>query len=323
MAAQTLANYGGDDGILVDPARKKKTMVSAYLHRLQMRHFLLLDLLPAVGTVVAFASLWLLPIGWFEIATAILLWAVTGLGVSAGFHRLFTHRTFKAHPCVSAFLQIAGSMAGQGGVLSWCALHRRHHEFSDKPGDPHSPNLHGDGWLGKLRGLAHAHYTWMIRHEYPSVVHYAPDLLHDKQVIKLDKYYFRWVVLGLVLPALAGLAWHGTWQGLVTGFLWGGVARLFLSANIIWFINSILHVAGSQPFKTGEHSRNNGWLALPSFGESWHNNHHAFPGSAYFGLRWYRIDTGYWFIKLLEALGLVWGVNVPSEERIRAKRVEA
>lgn len=299
---------------------RKKTISNAYLHRLQLRHFLLFDVAPILGTLGALAFLAIHPIGVTEIALFFMMWLVTGLGVTVGYHRLFTHRTFKAAPSVATTLAILGSMAGQGGLLSWVAVHRRHHECSDRDGDPHSPNLAGTGVRGRVRGLAHSHFLWMRRHEYPNIVHYARDLLRDRSLVRVSRLYLHWVALGLLLPGvIAGLVYQ-SWTGAVSGVLWAGFVRMFVLENIVWAINSFLHMFGTKPFESRENSRNGGVFALVTLGESWHNNHHAFPRSPSFGLSWYRLDPGYWLIKLLEACGLAWDLATPSRERIESKR---
>ncbi|WP_250285247.1 MULTISPECIES: fatty acid desaturase [unclassified Frankia] len=305
----------------VGSAPRRKTISSPYLHRLQRRHFLLFDVLPIVGTVAALAFLTVHPIGVTELALLFSMWIVTGLGVTVGYHRLFTHRAFKAAPSVAAVLAVLGSMAGQGGVVSWVALHRRHHECSDREGDPHSPNLAGGGLKGRLRGLAHSHFLWMRRHEYPNVVHYAPDLIRNRALVRVARLYYYWVALGLAIPALVGGLVYLSWAGAVSGLFWGGLVRMFVLEHIIWAINSFLHMFGTHPYESRENSRNGGIFALLTFGESWHNNHHAFPDSSSFGLSWYRLDPGYWLIKMLSLGGLVWDVKRPSEERMKASRI--
>lgn len=309
----------GEQGMLTDPTKRKKTIDSPYVRRLQRRHFVLFDVLPLVGTISAIAlAATVAPIGVVEVALFSVMYLLTALGISVGFHRLFTHRSFKAHPAARAILHVLGCMAGQGSMISWVAIHRRHHEFSDLPGDPHSPNLHGTGWRHSLRGLAHSHFAWMTGHEYPSVVHYAPDHIRSSLALKLDRFYFVWVLLGLLAPAAAGGWIHGTWIGALNGLLWGGVVRLFVLEHVIWSINSFLHKFGPRRFPTREDSRNNAAMSLLSVGESWHNNHHAFPASAHFGLDWYRPDVGYWTIKALEQLGLASDIRVPSRARIES-----
>jgi stearoyl-CoA desaturase (delta-9 desaturase) len=299
---------------------RRKTISNAYLHRLQRRHFVLFDIIPFVGTVAAFALLAVRPVGVTELTLLFSLWLLTGLGITVGYHRLFTHRTFRAAPAAQAGLVVLGSMAGQGPVLSWVALHRRHHECSDREGDPHSPNLAGGGIRGRLRGLAHSHLLWMRRHDYPNIAHYAPDLIRNRPLTKVARYYHYWVAVGFLLPALvAGLVYQ-SWYGALSGLLWGGFVRMFVLEHIIWAINSFLHTSGTHPFASREKSGNAGVFALLTFGESWHNNHHAFPDSPSFGLSWYRLDPGYWAIRLLAAGGLAWDVDLPAKDRIAAKR---
>jgi stearoyl-CoA desaturase (delta-9 desaturase) len=299
---------------------RRKTVSNAYLHRLQRRHFLLFDVLPFVGTVAALALLAVRPPGVAELASLFALWLLTGLGITVGYHRLFTHRTFRATPAAAAGLAALGSMAGQGPVLSWVAMHRRHHELGDRDGDPHSPNLSGDGVAGRLRGLAHSHFLWMRRHDYPNIAHYAPDLIRDRRLVRVARRYHLWAALGFLLPALVcGLVYQSAY-GALSGLLWGGFVRMFVLEHTIWSINSFLHSFGTRPFPSRERSANGGVFALLTFGESWHNNHHAFPDSPSFGLTWYRLDPGYWTIRLLVLLGLAHDAEVPSRERIAARR---
>ena len=300
---------------------KDRTAISSpFLHRLQRRHFMLFDVLPAVGTAVAVALLLVQPIGAMEVGLLVAMWLATGFGLTVGFHRIFTHRAFKANTPVRVVLTILGCMAARGPMISWTAMHRRHHERADHPGDMHSPNMHGQHLAGRMRGWFHAHCTWMYRHEYPNVVHYVPDLLADKPVLKADRRYHTWIILGLLLPAALGGAITGTWMGVLTGFLWGGVVRLFAVAQIVSALNSFLHLFGTRPFPMRDNlSRNSFLLALFGWGEGWHNNHHAFPDSASFGFAWYQIDPGYWVIQLLALFGWVWDVRLPTRGQIAKK----
>lgn len=303
------------------PAPRRKTLSSPYLHRLQRRHFLLFDIIPILGTIAALGFLTVHPFGFTELGLLASMWLLTGLGVTVGYHRLFTHRTFRTTRGVSSVLAVLGSMAGQGGMVSWVALHRRHHECSDRAGDPHSPNLAGGGLRGRIRGLTHSHFLWMRRHEYPNIAHYAPDLLRDRALARIGRRYDYWVLLGLLIPTLVGGLVYWSWAGAVSGFLWGGLVRIFVLEHIIWSINSFLHMFGTRAFDSRENSRNGGVFGLLTLGESWHHNHHSFPESPSFGLAWYRLDPGYWLIRTLAACGLAWDLKVPSTERIAARRV--
>jgi stearoyl-CoA desaturase (delta-9 desaturase) len=307
--------------MIEDAVPRKKTISNPYIHRLQRRHFLLFDVLPIIGTAGACAFLTVHPFGVTELGLLSGMWLLTGLSVTVGYHRLFTHRTFKTTPAVAAVLAVFGSMAGQGAVVSWVALHRRHHECSDQEGDPHSPNLSGSGWRGAIRGLAHSHFLWMHRHEYPNVVHYAPDLIRNRGLVRVARLYYWWVALGLLIPALIGGLVSMSWTGAVSGLLWGGFARMFLLEHIVWAINSFLHMVGTRPYDSRENSRNGAIFALVTLGESWHNNHHAFPESPSFGLDWYRLDPGYWLIRALAAAGLAQDLKVPAAARRDAKRI--
>lgn len=298
-----------------------KTLSGKYIKGRQREHFLLYNLIPFAGTVLALALLPWFPIGPIEIGLLIGMWALAMVGMSVGLHRYFAHRAFKTNPTTRNILAILGCMTAQGPLISWVAVHRRHHEYSDKQGDPHSPNLHGGGFFGTLRGLWHAHVGWLVNHEYPNPVHYASELVGDKTLAKINRYYAGWVILGLVLPTVIGGILHGTLLGAFQGFLWGGLVRMFVVDNSILSINSFSHVYGTQVFDAADNSRNNAWVALPTFGESWQNNHHAFQSSARIGLEWWQIDIGYWLIWVLEKTGLAWDVRAPTLEMKHAKQI--
>jgi stearoyl-CoA desaturase (Delta-9 desaturase) len=275
------------------------------------------DVLPLFGTLVAFGLLLYRPIGIVDISLFFGMWLVTGLGLTVGYHRLFTHRAFSTGVAMSSIFIVMGSMAGRGPMLSWVAMHRRHHELSDQDGDLHSPNLHGATMVQRLLGFLHAHLTWMIEHDYPNVAHYVPDLMAERKLVTINRYYYAWVLLGLAVPAAIGGLATLSLMGALTGFLWGGVVRMFVVEQSMSAINSVMHTFGSRRFTTrGDNSRNLGVMALLAWGEGWHNNHHAFPYSAAFGLRWFEFDPGFMLIRFLEALGLVWDVKVPSQEKI-------
>lgn len=302
-------------------SKRDRTVVSSpYLHRLQRRHFLLFDILPALGTVAAFALLFVRPLAWLDIGLFLLMWLATGMGITVGFHRLFAHRAFVTTTAMQVVFIVLGSMAGRGPMVSWVAMHRRHHELSDQEGDLHSPNLHDQGRWASVMGFLHAHLTWMIRHDYPNVAHYAPDLMRDQWVVGANRRYYWWVALGLVLPAAIGGLVSMDPMGAVSGFLWGGVVRMFVVEQTTSTINSFLHRFGSRPFRTrDDHSRNLALLSLVTWGESWHNNHHAFPYSAAFGLKWAQLDPGYWLVRILESVGLVWNMRLPTPAAIASQ----
>lgn len=297
--------------------RDPRIITSRHFHKLQRRHFIVFDILPFVGTLLALGLLFYRPIGALEIGLFFGMWLITGLGLTVGYHRLFTHRAFTTNTAVSSLLIVMGSMAGRGPMISWAAMHRRHHELSDHEGDLHSPNLHGTDFLGRLRGFLHAHLTWMIEHDYPNVAHYVPDLMQERTLVKVNSYYYAWVLLGLLIPTLIGALASASLWGAAMGFLWGGVVRMFVVEQTMSALNSVLHTFGRRPFRTrDDHSGNLALMAWLGWGEGWHNNHHAFPYSAAFGLRWFEFDPGFLFIRLLERLGLAWDVKLPSAEKI-------
>jgi len=253
-----------------------------------------------------------------------LLYLLTGFGITLGFHRLLTHRSFKTTPWMRGTLAALGSMAVEGPVVSWVADHRKHHAFSDVEGDPHSPHVgHGSGWRGALAGLAHAHVGWIFIHTHRAAKRrYAPDLLADPVVSWVDRTFILWALLGLfVLPF--GLGWliGGSLLAGLTAILWGGVVRMLLLHHATYSINSLCHFFGRRRFATDDESRNLGWLALFTFGEAWHNNHHAFPTSAAHGMRRRELDPTAWVIRGLERVGLAWDVvRISPEKQAPASR---
>lgn len=316
---------GNNDSVFQEESKEEtvsgRMIDSPHLHKLQRLHFLLFGVFPFLGTVSALTLLYCHPIGLPEVIAFLMMWGITGICVSAGFHRLFTHKSYETGPVIRSFIAICGSMAGQGSVIAWVAIHRRHHECSDQDGDLHSPNLAGPGWRGKFKGLWHAHLTWMIAYPFPNMIQFAPDLVRDERMVFVNRHYRKWVLLGLAIPAIGcALYEHSLW-GLVTGFLWGGMVRIFALAHGMWSLNSLCHLIGKRRFKTADESRNLAWLAPFVFGESWHHNHHAFPRSASFGLAWYRIDPGFWLIWLLGAMGLARSIHVPSREQIAQRSI--
>jgi stearoyl-CoA desaturase (delta-9 desaturase) len=260
---------------------------------------------------------------WHDLVVFGLVYVLTGFGVTVGFHRHLTHRSFEAGRVVRGTLAALGSAAIEGPVISWVADHRRHHTFSDEEGDPHSPHVgHGGGLRGTLKGLFHAHVGWLFIHtNRGSRVRYAPDLLRDPVIKFVDRTFFFWVAVGLAVPFGLGVALGGTVAAGLTGLLWGGGVRMFVVHHVTYSINSLCHVFGRRPFDTGDESRNLAWLAPFTFGEAWHNNHHAFPTSAEHGLKPRQLDPSALVIRGLERLGLVWNVVRVSPERQQARAV--
>jgi stearoyl-CoA desaturase (delta-9 desaturase) len=276
---------------------------------------------PVVSLFFVAWELWAQWLGWNDIFVFLLMYALTGFGVTVGFHRLFTHRSFQTSPAMRGLLAILGSAAIEGPVISWVADHRKHHAFADIEGDPHSPHVgHGHGWSGALRGLLHAHMGWLFIHTHRGRrTRYAPDLLADRVVSWVHKTFLVWAVAGLVMAFGLGWLFGGRLRDGFTGLLWGGAVRMLVLHHVTYSINSLCHFFGRQRFKTGDESRNLAWLAPLSLGEAWHNNHHAFPTSAGHGLRRGEVDPSALFIRLLERLGLAWNVVRVSPEQQAVK----
>ncbi|HYO61878.1 MAG TPA: acyl-CoA desaturase [Actinomycetota bacterium] len=289
--------------------------------RLQRRLTLIVTILPFAGFVAAVWSLWGTGLTALDAALFLAFYAFSGLGVTIGFHRYFTHQGFEAGPKLRAALAIAGSFAVQGPVIRWVADHRRHHAFADQPGDPHSPHLdEGPGVKGVLKGLWHAHIGWFFDVEQTSARRWAPDLVKDPVMRKIDKLFPLWTLLSFGLPPVIGFAITGTARGALTAFIWGSLARIFFLHHVTWSVNSICHFYGKRPYETTDYSTNNWLLAIVSFGESWHNNHHAFPTSAVHGIQKGQIDLTGGTIRLLQKLRLVRDVKVVTPKQLEAKR---
>jgi stearoyl-CoA desaturase (Delta-9 desaturase) len=278
---------------------------------------------PIISLFFVAWQLWSSMLGWSDIVTFLVLYVPTGLGVTVGFHRLFTHRAFKTTRSMRAVLAILGSAAIEGPVIAWVADHRKHHAFSDRLGDPHSPHVgHGEGWRGALRGLAHAHVGWLFIHAHRGKrERYAPDLLADPVVSWVDRTFVVWALGGLAAAFALGWAFGGSLRAGVTGLLWGGAVRMLVLHHVTYSVNSLCHFFGRRRFETGDASRNLAWLAPWSLGEAWHNNHHAFPTSAEHGLSRGQVDLSALVIRGLERVGLAWDVVRVSPERQAAKLV--
>jgi stearoyl-CoA desaturase (Delta-9 desaturase) len=259
---------------------------------------------------------------WSDVIVFGIMYLATGLGITVGFHRHFTHRSFKTSKPVRAILAALGSIAIEGPVISWVADHRKHHTFADQEGDPHSPHVdHGHGWRGALKGLVHAHVGWLFIHTQRGARRrYARDLIDDPIVSWVDRTFVFWALGGLLIAFLLGWVIGGSLFAGLTGLLWGGAVRMLVVHHVTFSINSLCHFFGRRRFETEDESRNLLWLAPFSFGESWHNNHHAFPTSAEHGMRRWEIDPSALVIRAMERLGLAWDVVRVDRERQERKR---
>jgi stearoyl-CoA desaturase (delta-9 desaturase) len=271
---------------------------------------------PFLGLAAAFVFLWGGCFSWVELVLFLSMYVLTGLGITVGFHRLFTHRAFETNPVIKFILAALGSMAVQGSLLHWVAMHRCHHQHSDQEDDPHSPHHGGSGLGGLLRGAWHAHIGWVFQPDPPAMSHYVRDLHQDGLLRRMSALFPLWVVVGLLVPALLGGLLTGTWLGVLLGLLWGGLIRIFFVHHVTWSVNSVCHLWGGQPFPVRDQSRNNCVVGILALGEGWHNNHHAFPTSARHGLRWWQIDVSYYLIRVLACAGLAWDVRRPPAARM-------
>jgi stearoyl-CoA desaturase (Delta-9 desaturase) len=277
---------------------------------------------PPLCVLVAIVLLWNRAIGPLELILMAALYVLTALGITLGFHRMFTHRAFESSRAFRTVIAVLGSMAVEGSVITWVADHRKHHAFTDIDGDPHSPHLSGPGLVGAVKGLWHAHIGWLFETVGTAErERFAPDLVKDRALRVVDKLFFLWVTLSLFIPFAIGWIVGGGLGAALTALLWGGVVRVFLLHHVTWSINSVCHFFGRRRFDVEDESRNVFWLAPFSMGEAWHHNHHAFPTSAFHGLRfWERLaDPTGLVIMLLEKLGLVWNVVRVSPDRQAAK----
>jgi stearoyl-CoA desaturase (Delta-9 desaturase) len=305
---------------LLNPAQPQGAELPPY--RIPV-HIKILDLgaiiVPFLGLVLAIYLVWGWGLSWTHLGLMLGMYTVSILGVTVGFHRLFTHKAFETNRVVKCIVTICGSMAVEGPVIKWVAMHRRHHQFSDRDGDPHSPHLHGLGMREWFKGIWHAHMGWLLKPDAPDLARYVRDLVSDRMLRALDRTFTLWVAVGLLLPAGLGALITQSWTGALLGFIWGGLVRIFLVHHVTFSINSICHIWGSRPFRSHDHSTNNFLFAILGFGEGWHNNHHAFPTSARHGLKWWQIDVTYIIIRLMGAVGLAWNIRVPDARAIAAK----
>ena len=246
-------------------------------------------------------------------------YAIQMFGVSIGFHRYLAHKAFKTSRWFEGVLMITGSMALEGPILFWVSTHRRHHRFSDEEGDPHSPNLNGAGLGGKLKGLWHAHIPWMFSDQESRSMVFAPDVVRDRQLYYYNRAYPVWALASLLLPAVLGFAIGGTLTAAFSGFIFGGLARVFVANQAAWCVGSVSHMIGSRPFVTKDDSANNWPVAILTFGEGLQNNHHAFPGAYRHAMRWWEPDLSGWVLFVLAKAGVVWDLKMPDREKIDSR----
>ncbi|MDG2031561.1 MAG: fatty acid desaturase [Phycisphaerales bacterium] len=277
-------------------------------------------LIPPFALVLAMYLAWNRGFGPLDLILLVGMYLVTGFGITIGFHRYFSHKSFDAPKPVIFLLGFCGSMAMQGPIFWWVATHRCHHQHSDQDLDPHSPYAPGDhGWL---RGFWHAHMGWLFSPSTEPVNKYVPDLKAQPMLRWLDSNFLLLTFTGLAIPTVIGGLVTMTWWGAFTGLLWGGLIRILVEHHATWSVNSICHIWGSQPYTSHDESRNNAIVGVVALGEGWHNNHHAFPTSARHGLRWWQFDSSWVVIRLMQACHLVYNVRVPSRDRIEQRRRE-
>ncbi|MEU6643015.1 acyl-CoA desaturase [Saccharomonospora sp. NPDC046836] len=280
-------------------------------------------LIPFLALVAAVPFAWGWGLSWVDLVLAVVFYTVATLGVTVGYHRYFTHGSFKTNRALRVALAIAGSMAVQGSVIFWVASHRRHHAFADREGDPHSPWLFGTSPAALLRGFWHAHMGWMFKREVTNYERFAPDLLADNDLRVVNRFFWLWITLSLALPAILGGLFTWSLWGAVTAFFWAGLVRIAFLHHVTWSVNSICHMIGSRPFTSRDKAANFWPLAILSMGESWHNSHHADPTCARHGVLRGQLDVSARLIWIFEKLGWAHNVRWPKPERLAAKRIAA
>ncbi len=280
--------------MLNQPSREAFILPSNAFYKIVL---LTVVVLPFLGTLLAVWLLWQHAVHWSDLALFAGMYVIAGFGETVGFHRMLTHRGFQARPVVKLLLLVSGTMAIQGPPIDWAAIHIKHHARADRDGDPHSP----------LDGFFHAHIGWFFGAIDADPAIYCPHLFKDRVVVFVSRTVWIWSLLSLLIPLLLG-GW--------TGLVWGGLVRMFLSNHAAWSVNSVCHTFGRRDFQTNDRSRNQWVVALLGLGEGWHNNHHAFPRSAFHGLRWWQVDISGYLIWLLERLRLIYDVQRVSPEML-------
>jgi stearoyl-CoA desaturase (delta-9 desaturase) len=276
---------------------------------------------PFLAILAAVPVAWGGWLGWSDVAIVAVMYTVTNHGITIGFHRLFTHKSFKPNRIVKIVLAILGSMAIQGPLIRWVADHRKHHKFSDRDGDPHSPWRYGTNLKALTKGFLWAHMGWLFDTEQTPQRKYAPDLMKDRDLVRISRTFWVWVLVSVLIPPVLGALLTWSWQGALTAFFWGTLVRVGLLHHVTWSINSICHTIGDRPFVSRDKSANVWWLAIASGGESWHNLHHADPTCARHGVMRGQVDTSARVIWMMEKAGWVEDVRWPVKERLDAKLV--
>jgi stearoyl-CoA desaturase (Delta-9 desaturase) len=313
------SGIGGTRRVRVKPPRPDfEDEQSSFFQRFLVGLFVAIPLAALLAAIPLMWGWGLL--GWHDVVIALPFYWISGLGVTVGYHRYFTHGSFKAKTGLRVAMAIAGSLAIEGPVITWVSDHRRHHKYSDKEGDPHSPWRYGDDWKALSKGLVYAHIGWLFDPNKTSQEKFSPDLLADSKIRKVDAWFPGLVAVSLLLPALIGGLWGMSIHGALTAFFWASLVRIALLHHVTWSINSICHTFGSEEFEVRDKSRNVSWLAIASFGESWHNLHHADPTCARHGALKGQLDPSARVIKWCEQLGWAYDVRWPDEERLNAKR---
>lgn len=300
------------------PAVREEEEPNSLALRITVGVFIVVPFLALLAAIPAIALGWF---SWVDAALLFVFWFITGMGITLGYHRHFTHRSFKAPHWVSVVLAVAGSLALEGSIAQWVADHRKHHKFSDMPGDPHSPWRFGTSKRAVAKGLVWAHMGWLVEENSTSIAVYAPDIMADRAFLAVSRHFKLIVAASLLLPAILGGLITWSWWGALTGFFWAGLVRIALVHHVTWSINSICHVFGKRPFRTRDRSTNVWWLSIASFGESWHNLHHADPTAARHGVFKGQLDISARSIAIMERLKLAYDVRWPKPERL-ATRLE-
>lgn len=301
----------------------KREVDNSYLQAVYQRLSLSIYGIPALGTLIALVLFPYTGLHWLDVGLLVVLHTLGFLGLEIGYHRLFSHRAFKATVPVQAILAVLGATTVQGGVVHWVAQHRLHHRYSDQAADPHSPHLYGEGFWAKMRGLWFAQLGWVLQGKVPNVAFLAKDMLRSPVIARVNQLQQVWVVAGILLPAILDGLITQSWMGALRGLLWAGFVRVFISQHTLGATNSLGHLCGNRMFDVNDRSTNNLWMVLPSMGQAWHNNHHAFQSSAVAGFYWWQIDPSTWVLRVLEKAGWVWDLKVPTKAMLDAKRITA